>query len=102
MKRLALAAIASALLGGCATMDNGNGAATRSASAPAAGAQYCWQDRLSTGDGKHTCNWAGSAREACEATQYSAVEASRYTAPRKARLCANGQWLVEVARAPGA
>ena len=95
MKKLALAIVAGLSLGACATMDNGNGA---SASA-AAGTQYCWQNRLNAEGGKLGCNWAASKREACEAGQFTLVDAARYSKPRKATLCANGQWLVEVAPA---
>jgi len=98
MKKLALAAIAALTLCACGTMNGGNGQSVVATSAPA-GTQYCWQDRLSTSGGKHMCNWAASKRDACEATQLTTLEATRVTAPRKSSLCANGQWLVEVAPA---
>ena len=98
MKKLALAVMAALTLAACGTTDGGNGQSVAAASAPA-GTQYCWQDRLSTSGGKHTCNWAASKREACEGAQFTAVEATRVTAPRKSSLCANGQWLVEIAPA---
>jgi len=91
MKKLALA-MAALVLGACATTNGGNGARTT-----AAGTQYCWQERLSSAGGKHTCNWAPSFRDACESTQLSALDTARYSAPQKTRMCSNGQWLVEVA-----
>src|SRR5512134_658058 len=98
MKKLALAIVAGLSLGACATMDNGNGASARAAAA-AAGTQYCWQNRLSVEGGKLGCNWSPSKRDACEGGQFTLVDAVRYSKPRKASLCANGQWLVEVAPA---
>lgn len=96
MKKLALATLAALTLSACAAMSGGNGQVA--ASAPA-GAQYCWQDRLTTAGGKHMCNWAANWREACAATQYTSVEATRYSRPQRVRMCENGQWLVQVAPA---
>jgi hypothetical protein len=97
MKKLALAIVAGLALGACASMDGSNGATARAM--PAAGTQYCWQDRLSTEGGKLDCNWAPDRRAACEGTVFTTMDAARYSKPRKASLCANGQWLVEVAPA---
>ena len=94
MNKLALAA-AALLAGACATTDGGNGNGAR-VSAPA-GAQYCWQDRLTSAAGNHQCNWSSSFRDACENTQLTSLPAARYSAPARTRMCANGQWLVEVA-----
>jgi hypothetical protein len=98
MKKLALAATAALTLAACGTMNGGNGQSVAAASAPG-GTRYCWQDRLNTAGGKHNCNWAASKREACEGAQFTDLEAARVTAPRKSSMCANGQWLVEVAPA---
>ena len=92
MRKIAFAVAAGLALGACATTDNG-GPATRTA---AAGTQYCWQDRLETAGGKLTCNWSGSKREACESLNFTTVEAARFAAPKKASMCSNGQWLVEL------
>jgi hypothetical protein len=95
MKKLAVAALAM-LAGACATTDtrSGNGSAARAASA--AGTQYCWQERLDSASGTLTCNWSGSFRDACDSTQLTSLQASRYSAPARTRMCNNGQWLVEV------
>lgn len=98
MKKLALAIVAGLALGACATMDNGNGGGPARAST-VAGTQYCWQNRLNVEGGKLGCNWSADKREACEGSPFTVVDAARYSKPRKASMCANGQWLVEVAPA---
>ena len=96
MKKLALAALA-LLAGACATTDHGNGNGNgNGARASAAGTQYCWQDRLASSGGTLTCNWSGSFRDACDATELTSLQAGRYSAPAKTRMCNNGQWLVEI------
>ena len=95
MRKLAFAALAAITLGACATTNQGNGG-TASRQAAASGTQYCWQGRLTTEGGKHTCNWAADKRTACEGAGFTSVDAGRYAAPRKATMCANGQWLVEL------
>lgn len=98
MRKIAIAVVAALSVGACATIGSGNGNTARAT--PAAGTQYCWQDRLATQGGKLTCNWASTRREACEsAHQYTSLDAARVSKPRKASLCNNGQWLVEVAPA---
>jgi hypothetical protein len=94
MKKLAFAALA-LLLGACATAPNGNGNGSAARTA-AAGTQYCWQERLNSAGGTMTCNWSSSFRDACDATELTSIQAARYTAPAKTRMCNNGQWLVEV------
>lgn len=96
MTKIAFAVAAGLVLGACATTNNGSSPA---AARQVAGTQYCWQDRLETAGGKLTCNWAASRREACEALNFSTIEAARYAAPKKASMCANGQWLVEISPA---
>lgn len=93
MKKLAIAALA-LLAGGCAATDNGSGNGARAAAT--AGTQYCWQERLDSAAATHTCNWSASARDACDTTQLTTLQAARYSAPAKTRRCGNGQWLVEV------
>ena len=97
MKNTALAIAAALTLGACASTDPGNGSGNTARAA--SGTQYCWQDRLQSAGGKHSCNWAASKREACDGALPSMVEAARYSAPRKSTMCSNGQWLVEVAPA---
>ena len=97
MKKLAFAVAAALSVGACASMDGGNGDGARASAV--SGTQYCWQNRLITADGKHQCNWAASRHDACEGAQVSSVDAARYSAPRKGSMCANGQWLVELAPA---
>jgi hypothetical protein len=92
MTKIALAVAAGLVLGACATTNNGSPAAAT----PVSGTQYCWQERLDTSGGKLTCNWAASRREACDSRTFTSVDAGRYAAPKKASMCANGQWLVEV------
>jgi hypothetical protein len=94
MKTIALAIGAAFVVGGCATANTGNVAAASAAT----GTQYCWQERLSSSGGKHTCNWSGDKRSACEGREFTTVEAAGYSAPRKSTMCANGQWLVEISR----
>jgi PBP1b-binding outer membrane lipoprotein LpoB len=98
MKSLALAIGAALVLGACATANTGNGAP---ALASAAGTQYCWQDRLSNASGQLTCNWAADKRAACAGAEFTTVEATRFSEPKKSTMCANGQWLVEVAPGRG-
>lgn len=97
MKTLALAIGAAVVLGGCATANTSNNAPA----AAAAGTQYCWQDRLSDAGGKLTCNWAPDKRAACAGAEFTTVEASKVSAPKKSSMCANGQWLVEVSPGRG-
>ena len=94
MRMNALAALAGLALAACAATENGSTAAAGATTA--AGTQYCWQERLDTSGGKHTCNWSADKRSACEGTTFTALEAQRYAAPRKGSRCANGQWLVEL------
>ena len=94
MKKLALAALA-LLAGACAATDNGSGNGN-GARAAAAGTQYCWQERLNNASGTLTCNWSASFRDACDNTQFTSLQAARYSAPARTRMCNNGQWLVEV------
>jgi len=97
MKNLAFAVAAALSVGACASTDGANGTGARASAA--SGTQYCWQNRLVTANGKHQCNWAGSRNDACEGAQVSSVDAALYSAPRKGTMCANGQWLVELAPA---
>ena len=99
MKKPAFAIAAALALGACATMDGGNGNGATARATAASGTQYCWQERLHTEGGKHSCNWAASKREACEGATFTTVDAARVSTPRKSSMCSNGQWLVEVAPA---
>jgi hypothetical protein len=63
----------------------------------ASGTMYCWQDKLTSSDGKLSCNWNANAREACESTYTTELPAARVQGqPQKANRCSNGQWLVTV------
>ena len=98
IERLAAAAAVVALAGCAAgTAGNGNGA-TAVAQAAGSGMSYCMRDKLTTEGGKLTCNWARTAREACEATALTAIaSASIVSGPDKSTLCADGTPLVRVA-----
>jgi hypothetical protein len=97
MKNTALAFALALALGACASMDAGTG--DRGAARAVSGTQYCWQERLQTTGGKHSCNWSTNKRDACDGALPSTVEGTRYSAPRKSTMCSNGQWLVEVSPA---
>jgi len=89
-------AIAALALAGCAATNGAS--APRTAAAPAAGSiSYCIADRLdSSGDG-HSCNWAASAREACESRALTTVrKASVAEGPSRGGMCQNGNRLVYV------
>ena len=98
MKNIATLAVAATLaLAGCAGT-NGASGTTRTAAAPAAGAtSYCIADRLdSTADG-HNCNWAATAKEACESRTFTTVrKANVAEGPSKGGMCQNGNRLVYV------
>ena len=94
MKNTALAIATALALGACASTDTATG--DRSAARAVSGTQYCWQDRLQSAGGKHSCNWAASKREACDGALPSTLDVARYSAPRKSTMCSNGQWLVEL------
>lgn len=93
------AAAAAVALAGCAAGTAGNGhGGTPVAQATGAGISYCMRDKLATEGGKLTCNWARTAREACEATALTAIaSASVVAGPDKSTLCADGTPLVRVA-----
>jgi hypothetical protein len=92
-----IALIASAplvLLAACAhvqTSTSGAGAE------PASGTMYCWEEKLVASEGKYSCNWSASVREACDSQYPSELPAAKVTgAPQKGNRCSNGQWLVTV------
>jgi hypothetical protein len=89
---LALAGLA---LAGCAST---NGAGTRVAAAtPTSGTAYCNADRLDRGAGALTCNWAKTAKEACESRATTSVATSSVAeGPNKGGMCSNGDRLVYV------
>lgn len=93
MKIALIACAPLVLLAACAgvqTSTSGAGAA------PASGTMYCWQDKLVSAGGNHSCNWASSPREACESTYVTSLPAAKVAgAPQKANRCSNGQWLVQ-------
>ena len=88
-----LAAIAILPLHGCST----NPANTVAATTPVAGnTLYCWKTRLAGSSGQMHCNWSANRDEACESQAFQVVDASRYSEPKGAGMCRNGQWLVAV------
>ena len=91
-KLVCFAALAVFPLIGCSTAPANN----VTAASPASGEMYCWRDRLAGTTGTLDCNWASSRKEACDSDNFAKLEAARYTEPRKAGMCANGQWLVVV------
>ena len=94
-KILALSAVASLVLAGCAAT-NGASPATAAAS-PAGGVQYCSADRLERASDSLTCNWAKSAKEACDSRARVTVKAASVSeGPSRGGMCSNGDRLVYV------
>ena len=96
-KTLALSAFASLVIAGCAGTGSGNGATTASA-APASGVAYCHAERLERASDSLTCNWAKTAKEACDNPRARvAVKAASVTeGPAKGGMCQSGDRLVYV------
>ena len=94
MKIALIACAPLVLLAACATVQTstaGSGAET------ASGTMYCWKDKLEVAGDKVTCNWASSAREACESTYPTTIAKAKLSGePQKGNRCSNGQWLVAV------
>lgn len=95
-KMLAMSALASLVLAGCAAT-NGGGQAT-TAAAPASGVAYCSADRLERAADSLTCNWAKTAKEACDnnRARVTVRSASVAEGPSKGGMCSNGDRLVYV------
>ncbi len=92
MKIALIACAPLVLVAACANMQ---ASTAGSGAEPASGTMYCWQDKLMEADGKLTCNWNATAREACESTYTTSLPASKVSGtPQKTHRCANGQWLV--------
>jgi hypothetical protein len=94
-KILALSALATVFLAGCAATNGGNGQAT--AAAPAGKVAYCSADRLERAADSLTCNWAGTAKEACNSRARVTLRANTVgEGPSKGGMCSNGDRLVYV------
>lgn len=93
MKLLACSAVlALVTLAACSTTPTSHVAAAN----PPAGAKYCWRDRMSEVSGKLDCNWEANRDAACESSAFGSVDAAKFSAPKAAGMCRNGQWLVMV------
>lgn len=97
MKQALIAAVlSSAFLAACAA-PGGSASAGGGTAAAASGTQYCMKDKLQSSGDVMMCNWAASAREACETINLTAVKKSAIAGePANAGRCGNGQWLVVV------
>jgi hypothetical protein len=94
-KLLLIAAVLIVPVAGCAT-PNGSTTAPR-AQAVSANSQFCWKEKLDAQGDSLTCNWQGSAYEACRSTNSSTLSrGSLASGPTDVQRCANGQWLVQV------
>ena len=90
---LSLAALALAAAGCAAT----NGASTVAAAAPASGIAYCAADKLVRASDSLTCNWAKTAKEACDNRASSTLRAASVAeGPSKGGMCSSGDKLVYV------
>ena len=98
MKILTSIALAScALLSACTTIETSmQGGATRASDAPT---MYCWKARLQSSGDHYSCNWADSAKNACDQSGRSNVNKNAVVGePTDANRCENGQWLVQVSK----
>ena len=94
MKIALIACAPLVLLAACANVQTSTAGA---GAEPASGTMYCWQDKLVAADGKLSCNWSASQREACESQYPSTLAAAKVSGtPQKSQRCSNGQWLVQV------
>jgi hypothetical protein len=94
MKIALIACAPLVLLAACAHVQTSTAGA---GAEPASGTMYCWQDKLVAADGKYSCNWSASVREACDSQFPSELPAAKVSGtPQKASRCSNGQWLVSV------
>lgn len=94
MKIALIACAPLVLLAACANVQTSTAGA---GAEPVSGTKYCWQDKLVAADGKYSCNWSASVREACDSQYPSVIAAANVSgAPQKASRCPNGQWLVSV------
>lgn len=90
---LSLAALAFAAAG-CAST---NGATSVAEAAPTSGVAYCSADRLVRASDSFTCNWARTAKEACDSRASTALAASKVAeGPNKGGMCSSGDRLVYV------
>ena len=63
----------------------------------AAGAYYCWENKLIDDGERFVCNWNADPRAACEEEFPSYIERSSIkSAPQHAHRCANGHDLAVV------
>ena len=90
-----LALAAALALAACASTDK---AASSAAPTQMAGnTMYCWQDKLVDAGGTLTCNWESTVEKACDASYPTPISKTAVRkGPDKVRMCANGQWLVQV------
>jgi hypothetical protein len=94
MKIALIACAPLVLLAACANVQSSTAG---SGAQPASGTMYCWKDKLEVAGDKVTCNWASSAREACESTYPTTIAKAKLAGdPQKGNRCSNGQWLVSV------
>lgn len=93
-------AMAAAALAGCAATGNDAGSTSAQASMAGNGAMaYCQRDKLVVDGGTLTCNWAATAREACEGKALTSIASSSVASgPDKSTMCTDGSPLVRVAR----
>ncbi|MEO5693486.1 MAG: hypothetical protein ABIQ72_10205 [Usitatibacter sp.] len=93
MKLLACSiALTLVMLAGCSTTPTTYVAATSSPT----GAMFCWKTRMSSDSAKLDCNWEANREDACESTAFASVDATKFSQPKAAGMCRNGQWLVMV------
>lgn len=91
---LSLAALAFAAAGCASTNGSGPVAA---AAAPTSGIAYCVADRLVRASDALTCNWARTAREACESRASTTVRTATVSeGPNRGGMCSSGEKLVYV------
>jgi hypothetical protein len=92
MKIALIACAPLVLLAACAHVQTSTAGA---GAEPASGTMYCWQDKLVAADGKYSCNWSASVREACDSAYATDLPAAKVSGtPQKSGRCPNGQWLV--------
>ena len=92
---LALSALASFALAGCAATNGGSVAA---GAAPAGGVSYCVAENLVRAGDTLTCNWSHSSRQACQMSRAKVTIAASAVAqgPTSGGLCSSGERLVYV------
>ncbi len=85
------------LLSACATIETSTqGGIAKSSDAST---MYCWKARLQTSADSYSCNWADSAKVACDQSGRTNVSKSAVVGePTDANRCENGQWLVQISK----